>query len=81
MYGSPKLNYVIRLSNYIRPTPRMHEATLRRLEIGRLGNGSNIPFCGSDRISPAVNMDSGTAAPLFSAHVHCGQTVTHLSCC
>jgi len=25
--------------------------------------------------------ERGTAAPLFSAHVYCGQTVAHLSCC
>ena len=30
---------------------------------------------------PASSSESSTAAPLFSAHVCCGQTVTHLSYC
>jgi len=30
---------------------------------------------------PAPLPETGTAAPLFSTHVYCGQTVAHLSYC
>jgi len=30
---------------------------------------------------PAPPTERGTAAPQFSAHVYCGQTVAHLSYC
>jgi len=45
------------------------------MEVG-LGPGDNV--VDGDPASPT---ERGTAAPHFSAHVYCGQTVAHLSNC
>ena len=38
-------------------------------------------YCVRWRPNPSPSPERGTVAPLFSTHVYCGQTVTHLTYC